>query len=124
VPEWVTGIKAHLARLGELDAELARQSVSADYLATLASNIGQVQAIIIGMENEQLPPAAEAAQQQLIGALQLGIQAAIDITTSFNTSDPTLYQQAIAKANEANAEIVKVRTAVGQLEGRCPPPAG
>jgi hypothetical protein len=123
VAEWLTGVKAHLARLAELDAELARQTTSADYLATLATNIGQTQAIVMTLESAQVPAAAAEAHQQLIDALRLGIEAATDVSISFTTSDPALYQRALTKANESSAGIVKVRTAVGLLEGRCPPPA-
>jgi len=121
-PEWVTTTKAYLQRITDLEQELARQVSSADYLATLASNIGQVQTIVAQLQSERVPASAVDAQQQLIAALQLGVEAAIEITTAFNTTDPTLYQQALTKANDANAQILKVRTAIGQLEGRCPAP--
>ena len=120
VPEWITATKARLDRLTELDKELAKQS--ANYLPTLANHVGQIGAMISQMQAEIVPPASAAAHEQFIRALQEGVQAGKGVIESFSTADLALYQDALAKAKASADEIIKVRTAVGELEARCPAP--
>jgi hypothetical protein len=121
VPEWIAATKARLDRVTELEKELAKQS--ANYLPTLANNIGQLGVMISQMQAGIVPPAAAAAHERLIRALQEGVQAGRDVIESFSTADLTLYQDALAKAKSSADEILQVRTLVGELEARCPAPA-
>lgn len=121
VPAWVAAAKARLERLKELEDAANKAAVDlATYLNTIASNIGQGQAMLAEMQSEAVPTTATAAQQLFIGALQSGLDAANLLLEAFSQADNQLYQQALTAANDANQALLKVRTAVGELDARCP----
>ena len=123
VTEWVTTTKTRLARLTELQTELARQVDSSGYVTTLASNVGHVQAMLSTMQSETVPASAQTVHQQFVAALQAVVVASTEIMQSFATGDTALYQRALTRAQDAGEEIVKVTTAAAQLEATCPAPA-
>lgn|GEM_PF-3173459 len=119
VADWVTAISQRLDQVKALQDGLSTTADSSAYLTKLATNIGEVQAIVLALRSEAVPAAATTTNELFVSALEAGVEAASELIQAFTTTDPTLYQQAITKAQTAEQELLKVRTAIAELGARC-----
>lgn len=119
VTEWVTTITQRLDQVKALQDGLSTAIDTDGYLTKVATNIGEVQAILLALRSEAVPAAATTTNELLISALEAGVEAGSELIEAFTTTDPALYQQAIAKGQAANQLELKVRTAVAELAARC-----
>ncbi len=123
VPAWVATTKTRLGTLKTLNdaANKAAAGVNIQaYLSTLATNIGQVQAMIDQAQADVVPPAATATQELFIQALQKAADSATELIQAYGQSDATLYQEALTKGQEAQQSMLTVTTQVAELDAKCP----
>jgi hypothetical protein len=122
VPEWVARTQERLDRLEVL--RKAQDAVSVDiakYIDTLASNMGEVQAMVDQMRVEDVPAAAATVHQQMIATLQLAVDAAqLFLDALVGGGDVADYQEAIAKSTQVSEDMIKVRASVAGLKAKCP----
>jgi hypothetical protein len=123
VPDWVAMATGHLDRFDRLEADLGRQTADFNaYMATLASTIGQVGVMVEDLRTSLPPEAAADAHAQLLAAFEDSLLGGRTLSDALMAGDTGLYQQALSIGNQAREARLKVRTLVGELQGRCPAP--
>jgi hypothetical protein len=123
VPEWIAVTERRLDRVQELIAAANKAAAGTDinaYLNSVAAYVGEVRIMAETMLGEAVPPLATEASQELLTALQTGVEAGELILQSFGTGDAQTYNAGVTKAQESNQSLIAVRTQVAELKARCP----
>ena len=124
VTGWLAQTQARLDRLKVLQDAANTAAAGTDlqaYLGTVATNVGELQVLVGQMQGEAVPAAAAAIQQELIQGLQAGIDGGTQLIEAFSgSSNLQLYQQSVAKSQEANQHVLKAKTMLGELQAKCP----
>lgn len=120
---WLSATQARFDRIQVLTDAANRAAAGTDvqaYLSVVATNIGEIQAMLSLMQTEAVPAAAAAAQEQLAQALQAGMDGGTLVIQAFTESNADLYQQAVVKSQESTQALLKTKTMVGELRAKCP----